>query len=357
MRVRYLIPFRYTEFGAQLLQQYDQTLTMPAPTLDPATERREHVGASAFSTIVTELTVDDTDTQVLVGRLGVGAAVVTVDIAGVDDIARLEAAVLHRIAAHRAEWVTACRAATGTTGDSGPSDFLWVHRILLLDRGESFATPMVPLDYGIAVTLSRGAHGVVGSGYSALWSDGADQIEAFTQGLFVATQAWTAYDALSEQSVRLLDEASDGSVAGDPAHLALTARRLRAFVRRLQSGLVDGRAATYHAAGSAWGIVDEHDSLIERADAYVEFVKLRAADGQARIDRRRNLLLFGLAFAALAQTIIAVYEASTGTATALGPPARVLVSLVAAAVALVGFCVGVVWALADKKAQDGSLLR
>lgn len=357
MRVRYLVPFEYTAFGSELLGGGDETPMAPPPALDPTVERREHAGASAFTTIVAQLPLEGTELEghLLVGRLGIAAAVVDADVADLHDIAPTEARTLEHLSARLTAWQAASCAAAAVSASPADPQVLWVHRVVILPPTANFTEPMVPLDYGVDVALSRGARAVVGSGYSALWSSDHDHVEAVTQGLFVATQAWVAYDALSEQSVRLLDEVVGGRAVDDPAVLALTARRLRAFVHRLQSGLVDGRAATYRAAAAAWGITDEHESLIERADAYVEFVKLRASDRQSRVDRRRNMLLFGLAFTALSQTVVAIHAGITSRASGWGSAASVATSVVAGAVAMVGVAVGLVWAIGDKRDQDGSL--
>lgn len=346
MIIHFLIPFRYTQFGPELLVGYDQSLAPVPTTLDPTRERREHVGASAFSTVlgILPLDVSREPGSVIVGRLGVAAAVISVDINSVSAIAAQEAVVLAQVEPVLADVASQCAAMAHRAVLSPSPGVLWVHRILQLEPDESFDTPMVPIDYGAAVRLSRGANAVIASGYSAVWSSDADHLDALIHGLFIATQAWVGYDALSETMAALLDDAERGEAVDDPARLALTARRLRGFVQRLEGGLVDGRSAVYQAAARVWGITGEHESLIDRSDAYTEFVQLKTGARQASVDRRRNLLLFGLAFTSLSQTMLAVYDNSTLTTAGLGSPTRVIVSAAAGAVALVGTIVGIVWA-------------
>jgi hypothetical protein len=346
MIVHYLMPFRYAEFGPELLLGFHQPLAPRPATIDPTRERREHSGASAFSTIIGALPLAGFELSgyVLVGQLGVAAAVISTEVDSVAEIGALELGFLDQIESKIAQLVATCSDLVGRSASAGRPGVLWVHRIAQLSPDESFDKPMVPIDYGVTISLSRGCRAVIGSGYSAIWSHDADHLEACVQGLFVATQAWVGYDSLSETMVDLLESAERGESIDDSAQLALTARRLRGFVQRLEGGLVDGRSVVYNAAAGVWGIIGEHESLIDRSDAYSEFIQLRTGARQASVDKRRNLLLFGLAFTSLSQTILAVYDNSTLTQAGLGSPTRVGVSVAAGLIALVGTVVGIVWA-------------
>ena len=244
-------------------------------------------------------------------------------------------------------------APTSTTAGSTAAAALWVHRIIVEPMQ---VERIVPLAYGTTCELSRGAKCIVGDGFSSATNVEEDHIEAIEDGLFAASQAWVVYDWLVSEASDLLESldpelsTSEGDVGAakltaGAARVAFTARKLTSFMRRQQQGVIDGRGVVYRAAIRTWGLEEELQSLVERADGYVEFVQLQASEMRSRSDRRRNILLFCLSFTAIAQVISGAYELLTGTATAIGPSPRPIIFFVTSAVTLMVLALGLFYAM------------
>lgn len=360
MRVVYLLPFLHAE--PRLLPSFARDSLPSDPGLGSVDLRLDRVGqfgASSFTNVAARrtVTVGPFEGTFLIGKLGLSLLAVDTDVDGLDCVSVTERAVLDAASPLLASLAVESRSVTGTA-DTGAISVLWVHRILV---NTGLVGEVASLAYGETCVLSRGARCVVADGFSAVEDAGEDHVAAAVLGLFAATEAWVGYDWLSRESVALLVDASSGTIptgrdvtASEPAAVAFQARALTAYLRRLHQGLVDGNEAIYTTAVRTWGLDSELASLVDRSDAYVEYLQAQLSERRSRVDRRRNLLLFGLSFTALAQTIAAAFELLAGESADLGPSLRLMVALLVAALMIGGLLVGLVFAMVDARKDSES---
>ena len=360
MRTALIVPFHYAEPSIKSVGLTEHVPSDPGlGSVDIRRERTSQRGASRFSSVVSErpIEVGGFNGRFVIGKLGIAMVVVEVEIAELEDLTTTEHRLLVALDPEIAGLALESRASAGTSAAQVPPSALWVHRVLI---NTPLVERVVPLAYGKRCTLSRGAVCTIADGFSAVTDADDDHVAAVIDGLFAATQSWLAYDWLSRESLRLLSFSYAGDAASDkrsanagtksidePAALAFQARTLAAFFQRLDQGLVDGEEAVYNTAVSVWGLDSELDRLIDRADAYVEYIQARAADKRGQVDRRRNLLLFGLSFTALAQVVAAAFELLTGTTDKVGPSPRLGLFISLCALTATGLAIGVVYALVD----------
>lgn len=353
-KVRLQIPFVYTAgVGLQRASDLDQS-TVVTGTFDLRAERDGHTGSSAFSAELSpgSVELDGISCSVRIGRLGVAAIVADFPLPALDDLWECERRLLAAIdggADAIGEEILRRVDLDSTAVHIGSP--LWTHRLLIDHAG---ADEVVALGYATEGTIGAGVRLAIGDGVSSLEREEPGLVDAVTSGLFAASQAWIVYEDCSVTSTELLEmireDAHDLAAAGIDEHstsLALRARQMSAFVRHQNNGLVDGTKVAYQMAAAQWGLQGELDQLIERTDSYVSYAQLRSSALRERVDRRRNLLLFGLSFLSLASAIAAAYDFLTTASTTVGPSPRPVLFAIVTVVGVGGLFLGIVFAARD----------
>jgi hypothetical protein len=283
-------------------------------------ERQSHRGSSAFSGVRDScaVEVDGFVCQQMTGWLGLRAIRVSVSVSRLEDIAVEEARLLDNFV----------HLVSAADPDGPLGQPLWSHRLVVSDQD---LPPIIGLQYGESTALADGGMLIVGDGLSGLRTARDDQVEAVIEGLFLATQVWVMVEDLWNRSMELADSAAamaDRDGIDDAIQvLRNEARFLSGFVRQQRNGVIDARRRAYESALRAWRIEEEIPMLAQRIGSYLEQASMELDALRSRSDHRRNVLLFGLAFATLTQTGTAMFELVSGERTGLGPAPRPLIAI------------------------------
>lgn len=360
MRIRLIAPFRLATAEVDMGEVQSPDASDPGmEAADLTRERDAPRGSSAFGNAVRRQRrrIDQFDTELLVGQLGVAALVVEVA-AEVGDELRLRE--LEFLSTVRGFVQSNCRSLAEQyfpgAALSDRSEVLWVHRIFV---GEYSVNDVVPLAYGLPVELSRGATAIVGDGFSGLIDGRRDHIQAMESGLFLATQTWLVHEDLTGRMLDLLrSRHADGDATRkrgargrgevlDVSVVSLEARELAGYLRRQRRGLVDAQARIFDVALEVWGVDADVDNLVQRCDSHAEFVRSQLDYRRSAADRRRNALLFGLSLTAISQTIMLIFDFLTGTTSVVGPAPRTAISVISIAIVGFGLALGAFSAAAE----------